>query len=435
MRKIFKKIIVFILSIEAKIVLRKYKPKIVAITGSVGKTSAKETIFAALDTSFYVRKSRKSYNSEIGIPLAVLGVETGWGSPWKWFKNIIEGALLIILPNIYPKWLVLEAGVDHPKDMDFIAGLIKTDLVVFSRFPDVPVHAEFFNSPEEIFREKIKLLKTLKNSGALILNYDDKKIRSIKDGSGKHALTYGFDEGANIRASNLEVSYKESKPAGINFKVNIGGGSFPVFLEGVLGEQFAYSILSAVAVSHALNLNIIKVIEAFQNFKSPAGRMRILDAIFDSTVIDDSYNSSPVALEKALEAFRSIEIKKTEEGGGRKIAVLGDMMELGRFEKNEHRVSGEIVGEFTDFLLTVGRRAKFIAEGARNSGFPKEKIYEFEDSDSAGEFLKNFIRKGDLILIKGSQSLRLEKVTKTILARPEEAKLLLVRQEKEWQNR
>ena len=429
MRDILKKVIFWKLQFLAKIVLKKYKPGIITVTGSVGKTSAKEAIYAGLNQVLYIGKNKKSYNSEIGIPLAILGLESGWRNAWKWFKNILEGLALIILPNIYPKWLVLEAGVDHPGDMDAINKFIKSDVVVFTRFPETPVHIEFFDSPEAVIKEKTKLIKSLKKDGVIILNYDDKNVLNIKKSSGYHAVTFGFEEGSDVKASNLETFYKSNRPTGIGFKVNVDGNSLPIILKDVLGIQHVYPILSAIAVGKALNLNIVKIIEAFENFKGERGRMRILDGIFGGAIIDDTYNSSPIASEEALKVLGSVE-------GRRKIAVLGDMMELGKHMEEEHRKIGVLVREKKiDVLITVGERAKFISEEALSGGFKKENIYTFKNSIETGDFLKNFIREGDVVLVKGSQYIRLEKAVAQILAKPEEKEWLLVRQEKEWQEK
>ncbi|HJN62975.1 MAG TPA: UDP-N-acetylmuramoyl-tripeptide--D-alanyl-D-alanine ligase [Candidatus Paceibacterota bacterium] len=430
MKGIFKKIIFWKIQFLAKLVLKKYKPRIITVTGSVGKTSAKEAIHAGLSSILYIGKNQKSYNSEIGIPLAILGCDSGWGgfwgSSWRWTKNILEGVVLIILPNIYPKWLVIEAGVDHPGDMDLINKWIESDVVVFTKFAETPVHVEFFDSPEDVLKEKIKLVKSLKDDGVLVLNCDDKNVLAIKEGSGKRAITFGFEEEADVRASNNKIFYENNRPAGIDFKINVNGNSLPIVLKGVLGVQHVYPILSTIAVGKALNLNIVKIVETFKNFQTAPGRMKVLDGIFGSTIIDDSYNSSPIAIEEAIKVLQLTETK------GRKIAVLGDMMELGKHMKEEHKKVGALIVGKTDILVTVGKRAKFIAAEAEKSGFKRKNIHIFNNSIETGDFMKDLVKEGDIVLVKGSQSPRLEKIIVKILARPDEARWLLVRQEKEW---
>ena len=151
MKNIFKKIIVTILTWEAKMVLRRYKPKIIAITGSVGKTSTKDAIFTVLSKFKIVRKSEKSFNSEIGLPLTIIGCPNGWSNPWTWIENIFIGLTLILWKHSYPEYLVLEVGVGKPGDIKKnVAPWLAPDIVVITRFPDKPVHVEFFHNVEAI---------------------------------------------------------------------------------------------------------------------------------------------------------------------------------------------------------------------------------------------------------------------------------------------
>ena len=161
MKNFLKKIIVAIIAFEARMVIKKYKPKIVAVTGCVGKTSTKDAIATVLKSDFSVRESKKSYNSEIGLPLAVLDCESGWLNPLTWLKNIYRGALLILFKKEYPEWLVLEMGVEKPKDMDRLTGLAKPHIAVVTALTDIPSHVEFFAGPEAVAKEKAKILKDL----------------------------------------------------------------------------------------------------------------------------------------------------------------------------------------------------------------------------------------------------------------------------------
>src|SRR3989338_4025790 len=148
MKNLFKKLIVFIITLEARAVLRKYKPKIVAVTGSVGKTSAKDAIYAVLAKSARVRKSEKSFNSEVGLPLTVLGAPNAWSNPLRWLQNIVDGIFIILFTVEYPEWLVLEVGADRPGDIRSLSKWLQVDVAVITRLPEVPVHVEFFDSAE-----------------------------------------------------------------------------------------------------------------------------------------------------------------------------------------------------------------------------------------------------------------------------------------------
>ncbi|MBU0999015.1 UDP-N-acetylmuramoyl-tripeptide--D-alanyl-D-alanine ligase [Patescibacteria group bacterium] len=441
MKKTFKKIIVYILKKESQLVLLKYKPKIIAITGSFGKTSTKDAVYAILSKISHVRKSEKSFNSEIGLPLTILGVPNGWNNPFFWFLNIFKGLWLFLNPfryHKYPKWLVLEVGVGKPDDMRRTASWLKTDAVIITAIGDTPPHVEFFNSHRHLWEEKSQLIKTLKKDGVLILNADDEMILEMKEKSKHHTTTYGFTEGADIVGSGDTIFYNENgEPEGVIFRVDEGGNSFPVIIEKVFGRNHIYATLSALALSSSLKFNMLSAVNALKNYEVAPGRMRLLKGIKDCLIIDDTYNSSPFACESALKTLGEIKSKNEE---GRKIAILGDMLELGKHtlpaHKNIGRIAKEILSEGlngkVNVLLVVGLRAKAIKEGALEAGMNIENIFEFLDSREAGNFIKTFVRENDLVLIKGSQGMRMERVVEAILLDKENKNKLLVRQDAEW---
>src|SRR6185437_9248398 len=163
MKDFFKKIIITLLTLEAQAVIKRYKPRIVAVTGSVGKTSAKDAIYEVLvaTSGARVRKSQKSFNSELGLPLTILGRPNAWNNPLGWLQNLFDGLLLIIRHSPYPEWLVLEVGADRPGDIKSVATWLPVEVAVITRLPEVPVHVEFFSSPEEVVEEKAALIDAL----------------------------------------------------------------------------------------------------------------------------------------------------------------------------------------------------------------------------------------------------------------------------------
>lgn len=426
MKILLRHIVTAIIEWEAKLVLRKYKPKIIAITGSVGKTSTKDAVFAVVEHALIARKSDKSFNSEIGIPLTVLGRDNAWSNPFLWFGNIMRGLVLLIAREHYPKWLVLEVGAGKPGDIIRTATWVVPDIVVFTTFSAVPVHVEFFRSAEALFDEKANLVKVLKPGGMLILNADDERVLSLRDKTRAKSITYGTSPEAMFRASNMSIAYEDKRPIGMTFKFEYDGNVFPVVMHGVLGIQPVYSAIAALSLGVYLKLNIIDMIAALSNHESPPGRMRIIPGIKGSTIIDDTYNSSPIAAESAVLALGTIKTKS------KKIAILGDMLELGKFTTEEHQKLGRHVGKNADLLLVVGPRAKYIAEGAIDSDMGEKNIIEFENARLAGKYLEGIICDGDIILVKGSQSMRMERAVEEIMAHPEDAVRLLVRQEDEW---
>lgn len=428
MRDLSKKILYNILKTESKLVLWKYQPKIIAITGSVGKTSTKDALYAVLSTQTHVRKSEKSYNSEIGLPLTILGCPNGWNNPVIWLKNILKSLGLILYPHKYPKWLILEVGVGKAGDMKKTALWLKTDVVVMTAIGETPVHIEFFNSRKHLIEEKSELVKTLKKDGLLVLNADDPVVLEMKEKTKNQVLTFGFGEGADFLASSFNISYENDLPKGIVFRIDQGGDSLPVAVEGAFGKNHFYASLAALAVAAGLKFNILEAINSLKNYDTPPGRMKLLNGINESLIIDDTYNSSPSACEAALQTLGELKAE-------RKIAVLGDMLELGKHTIEAHKNIGKLTKKYANLLAVVGPRAQDIKNGALEEGMVKEDIFEFPNSTEAGEFLKTFIKKNDLILVKGSQGMRMERTVEAILLDQDNKEKLLVRQEEEWQKR
>lgn len=433
MRKLLRQIVLSVLTFEARMVLARGKPKIFVITGSVGKTSTKDAVYSALSTSFDVRKSEKSYNSEIGVPLTILNLKNAWDSPIFWLLNIFKGFWELIKPGIYPTHLVLEVGADKPGDLKEIFSWLIPDVVVVTRLPKIPVHVEFYDSPEQLMEEESIPAFKIKKGGVLVLNRDDENVFSLTKEARGEVVTFGLDKLSDVSGGNILVSYRNGargkRPIGITFRVDNNGSSVPVDLEGTLGIQNVYHVLSAFAVGIKEGINLVRLSESFKNYSSPPGRMKIIEGVFDTTIIDDTYNSSPVALEEALSTLKSIESKE------RKIAVLGDMLELGKFSESEHERIGRVVLGSAHILITVGARAKGIGKAALESGMDKSKIFEFGESKEAGKFIKGILEEGDFVLVKGSQGMRMERIVEEIILQPELKEKLLVRQEKEWQER
>lgn len=434
MKDILKQILVQLLYKESAAVIKKYQPKIVAVTGTVGKTSTKDAIHHALSQFVSVRRSPKSFNSELGVPLTILGVKNPWSSPLGWLKVLSEGLMLILFPNHYPKWLVLEVGTDKPGDMELITKWLKPDVVVATKLAEVPVHVEAFSSPEELFAEKGKLIEALKTGGTVILNADDKNVLAYKNLSNEKVMLFGKKSGADIGVRNYDVVYDDNKnPRGIMFDVVLGQGeveekAVQIAIPNTLGETSVYHILAALSVVKVLGEDVTVAAEALRDMRQAPGRMRLIEGREKSIIIDDTYNSSPVAVEEALKSLKAVKAK-------RKVAILGDMLELGRFAVDEHRKVGEKVAKIVDVLAVVGIRSRYTAELAMQHGLSEKEVFQFDDSKEAGKFMKDLIKEGDVILIKGSQGTRMERVVEELMAHPEEKERLLVRQDEEWKRR
>ncbi len=425
-----KEVVTALLMWEARLVLKKYKPRIIAVTGNAGKTSTKDAIFAALSGSVHVRKSDKSFNSEIGVPLTVLGCKNAWSSPMGWLKNLASGLGLIIFTRDYPSWLVLEVGADKPGDISRLAKMIRPDIAVITSIPDVPVHVEFFPSPDDLAKEKRELAVHMKSSGTLVINGDEPRTQAVHKEFEERAVSYGFEGHNDYRASSDSYAYVDGTVQGLEFRMHRKGApdAVPVVILGALGRPRIYSALAALVVADKVGVSEARAVQGLAAWSPPPGRMRIVRGLKGALIIDDTYNSSPLAAKAALDTL--IDLPKAKK----RIAVLGDMLELGKFSVEAHKEMGKKAAECATHLVTIGFRARAIAESAMDNGMSEKKIRQYEHGEAAraGKELESDMGPGTVVLVKGSQSMRMERTVLEIMAEPDRAAELLVRQEEEW---
>ncbi|PJE59872.1 MAG: hypothetical protein COU85_01355 [Candidatus Portnoybacteria bacterium CG10_big_fil_rev_8_21_14_0_10_44_7] len=397
----------------------------------MGKTSTREAIYAVLKNHFSVRRNVKNYNNEIGLPLTILGLESGGRSLVVWLLLLCRAVLFLFYCPRYPKILILEMGVDQPGDMDYLLSIVRPHLAVITGVGKIPVHVEFFSGPRALAREKGKIIRQLSKQDFAILNIDDELVAEMGGKTKAKVITYGFSDGSSYQPAELDFSYALDNETllGIHFKISAGGQVIPFQLRGVLGRHQLYAALAAVAVGKIFNLNLVEISNALRNFPGSPGRMRLLDGVLGSFIIDDTYNASPSAVLRALETLDEIPV------AGKKIAVLGDMLELGGYAQRAHQKVGEQVLRSADIFIAVGPFMKIALQHAKKIGFAPENLYFFQTSADAGKFVEGLLGPGDLVLVKGSQSMRMEKVVLEIMAYPENARQLLVRQDKKWQQR
>lgn len=422
----------------ARRILNKYKPEVIGITGSVGKTSTKEVVSAVLEKKFRVRKNIKNYNNEIGVPLTIIGSESGNKNIFIWIVIFLKAFWLILFRSKkYPEKLVIEMGADHPGDIKYLVEMAPCKIGIITAIGSLgPVHLEFFKNVDELIDEKSNIIKHLSREGIAVLNRDDIHVYPLKTKTNAKIISFGFVEQADIRASDVSIAdhveIGEREPiTGVSFKLHYKESVVPIVLSQVLGRHQIYSALCAAAVGTIYDINIADIAEVLRGYTPPPGRMHLIPGIKGTAIIDDSYNSSPVA---TIAAIKTLETLHLEEGK-RKYAVLGDMAELGTYTEEGHEKVGQYVARVADILVTIGEKGKMIAKAAKKNNMPEDRVFEFSNSNEAGRFLQERIKEGDLILVKGSQSVRTEKVVKEIMAEPMRAKELLVRQSKTWQNK
>jgi len=413
----------------ARLVLVRYHPEVIGITGSVGKTSTKEAVYAVLKNKFNIRRSLKNYNNELGLPLTILGVDSPGKSVFGWLRVLWHFIkLLVIKDKDYPSVLILEMGIDRPGDMKYLMSIIKPKIGLVTGIGSA--HLEFFDKPENIQREKRILVTGLARDSLAVLNYDNELTREMAGAVICQVLTYGLTAGADIMAQEINFNFRSLKSTedllGVSFKLNYRGAIVPVFLPHVIGYPPIYAALAAAAVALHYSINLVEIAQALGDFRLPPGRLNLISGRKNTKIIDDTYNSSPDSCLAALSILAEVKVPQ-----GCKIAVLGDMLELGSASDDGHRQVGQKAAESVDVLVAVGAQGKLIGAEAEARGL-KEVIYR-NNSLEAAQSILDIISEGDLILVKGSQGARMEKVVKVLMAEPEKAQELLVRQDNKWQ--
>lgn len=424
-----RKILQFILKILAKLTLARYKPRIIGVTGSVGKTGSRLAIVAVLQERWRVGQGVKNFNNEIGLPLVVLGEpDSGYKNPIKWLGIFLRAIKNLIIKNqTYPEVLVLEYGVDRPGDMSYLLSIAKPQVAVVTAVAET--HLEFFGSLEAVAKEKGKLISALNKGDVAVLNFDFPLVESMKAKTKLSVVSYGEKESVDVRLYGINISQDaESRVLGMSFRLSLGGSTVPVLIRDTVGKPVVSMAAAGAAVGKALGLSVLEITRGLEKFKPPAGRLRLLKGISGSLIIDDTYNSSPQAAREALDILAQIQISP----GAHRWAVLGDMLELGQDSAQLHSVIGQRVAQLRiNYLITVGQESKNILNAARTF-MSESNSWQAENTAEAVKLIKAKVQSGDVILVKGSQGVRCERIVKELLADPEKANEILVRQSSSW---
>lgn len=427
MKALFKAPVAWLLALLAQAILRKYRPLVVMVTGSVGKTSTKDAAAAVLAGRFHLRASEKSYNSEFGVPLTIIGAKNPWENPAAWIRVFQEALALVLLPSHYPKLLVLEVGADRPGDLARILRFADPDAVIVTRLPEVPVHVEAYASPQAVREEEFAPAYALTPGEPLIISADDPHAVSMAARLPAKVFTFGFADGADVRLTGFTF-FEEGNTCGMEAALDIEGATYTLRVPGALGRSQLYAPAAGIACALALGMSAGDALAAAASYVPPAGRGRILRGKEGALLVDDSYNASPAAVEEALSALALV------PGRSRRIAALGDMLELGRYSADEHARIGALAAQKVDVLVAVGSRSRAMRDAAVAAGMSEEQALWFGTSREAAEALSGMVAAADIVLVKGSQGIRMERVMEALLLNPEDRQHL-VRQEREWRAR
>jgi len=351
---------------------RKFDIRTVAVTGTNGKTTTKDMIAEILSSRFKVLKSPKSYNNLVGVPLTLFQL------------------------NSNSEALVVELGMSSPGEIGILTRISNPSIGVITNIG--PAHLESMQSTEKIAQAKFELPDNMSSSKTLILNADDpilaNRIKQKK--KDERVISFGIEKKADFNADRIEVN----GDGYISFRVN---KDLTINL-GLLGIHNVYNALAAFAVGSLLELDPQKIKQKLERYTPSELRMELVQ-IRNIRVINDSYNANPVSMEKALETLKRIKIR------GRKIAVLGDMLELGEMAEYFHLEVGRKAACLgVDLLVVVGELAHFIGEGAKEAGMNSNNILTFENNQEVSLYLLENLKEGDLVLVKGSRKMKTEEV-------------------------
>jgi UDP-N-acetylmuramoyl-tripeptide--D-alanyl-D-alanine ligase len=351
---------------------RYHPPFVVGITGSVGKTSTKEFIGALLDDAMPTLKNPRSYNSESTLPLVVLGL-----TPTH-------------------RAAVFEMGMYYAGDIATLCAIAHPNIAVITAVG--PSHLERMGSIEAIAEAKAELVHAIPTTGVVILNADDPIVAGYATRTTARVLTYGTAQHADVRAIEIE----QHGLAGTEFRLIAPGIDDRVHL-GAPGMHQVRNLLAAIAVGLVAQVPWHTMRDTIAH-RLPTVRFVVLDGIEDTQIIDDSYNAAPTSVRAALELLATVQ--------RRRVAVLGDMRELGHIEEAAHREVGTLAAQCVDVLVTVGERGRFIAAGAREAGFAA--VYEVQGTEAAVPVVRSVIAPGDCVLVKGSRAMAMEAIVSAL---------------------
>jgi UDP-N-acetylmuramoyl-tripeptide--D-alanyl-D-alanine ligase len=358
---------------------RKLNLRVIGITGSVGKSTTKELTASVLEQRFSTLKNLGNYNNEIGLPLTILGLSEGH------------------------QCAVLEMGFYVPGEIEFLCDIARPHVGVITNIGTV--HAERAGSQEAIAQGKSELVQALPPppEGYAILNYDDPLVRVMAEKTQARVLYYGLSPEADLWADQIDGLGLE----GIHFRLHYGRETLYMRVP-LIGRHSVHTALRAAAVGLAEGLNWQEIVNGLRAGHTQL-RLAAVRSESGALLLDDTYNASPQSMLAALNLL--------DEMDGRKVAVLGDMLELGRYEWKGHEMVGRRAAEIVDELITIGERGRMIAAAACRVGFSPHKVTELDTSELAINFLQDRLCENDIVLVKGSRGMQMDRIVAALEAR------------------
>lgn len=366
----------------ARHVRKRWGKPLLAISGSTGKTTTREFIATLLSQKFKVVQSPGNLNNQIGVPLSLL--------------QLIEEHQVALI----------ELGMNHAGEIRALTRICNPDSALLTNV--TAVHLEFFSDLDAIAAAKGEILEGLSQEGKFFFNADDSRLSRLASRFNGEKVSFGLENEAGVRV----FDYRLEGLREMSFTIDAGGERFTAAVPFV-GKHFLYNIVAAVAVAVDFGLTREEICEGIPKLEVPSMRGQVHEVRGEEgdpiTLWDDSYNSNPQALHIVLETVGQL------NGFARKILALGQMLELGSSSPELHRQAGQQVARSkADLLVTVGKDGVYIGQGAKEEGFPPQKITHFEDSREAAEFLAKELGPGEFLLVKGSRGTRMDRIVREI---------------------
>lgn len=353
-----------------------YDIPVIQVTGSVGKTSTRDIIANVIRTKYETLQTEGNLNNHIGLPTTILKLKDH-------------------------EALVVESGMNHLGEISYLGKITKPTTAVITNVGTA--HIGLLGSRENILKAKLEILENLKPEGTIVINNDNDMLNKwAKEDKVYKKYTFGIDEKSDVMAYNIKIGNNSS-----TYNVKINNEEYTVNVP-ISGRHFVYNSLCAIAVGNLLGISPENIIKGIETFSLTKNRMEVVKIKDNVTVINDAYNASYDSMKPALEYL-------SELPANRKIAVLGDMFELGEFSEEIHRKVGiEVVTHKIDILATVGKLAKYIAEEAKYLRMPEENIISLETTEEASKYLNKILQKDDAVLLKAAHGMHFSEIFKSI---------------------
>jgi UDP-N-acetylmuramoyl-tripeptide--D-alanyl-D-alanine ligase len=347
-----------------------YAGPLVAITGSTGKTTTKEMLATILEKTAPGLKSSGNFNNLVGLPQTLFQLQQEH------------------------RWAVVEMGMSARGEIARLAEIATPNIGLITNIG--PAHLETLHGLDGVARAKGELFASLKAGTTAVINVDDERVAAIPVANGVRRLLFGLSSEAVVRASEVVAKGRE-----VRFQLHLPGGVWPVVLP-VVGSCNVSNALAAAAVAYALEVPTETIVAGLQDYQPIGGRMETVTLQSGVVLLKDYYNANPLSMGAALEALDQL------NGGGRRVAVLGDMLELGDESERLHQEVGALAANHCDLLLLLGDMGKAMGRGARNAGMSARRVRIANNHDEAAACLLRALRAGDRVLVKGSRGMRME---------------------------